>query len=111
MDLIQSRYNCDAGRGASRHGSARRLAPRFDARTARRYHPAMAVHALLQDLFFRSRIEATAEAAGVPVIVSGTVEELLGKMADAGGGAVLVDLGGGDAGLVGARGGVAAFRP
>lgn len=56
----------------------------------------MPVHALLQDLFFRSRIEATAHAAGVPVIVSGTIEELLEKMGDARGGAVLVDLGGGD---------------
>ena len=57
----------------------------------------MAVHALLRDLFFRSRIEATAEAAGVPVIVSGTIEELLHRMGEAGGGAVLVDLGGGGA--------------
>ena len=48
----------------------------------------MAVHALLRDLFFRSRIEATAEAAGVPVIVSGTVEELLERMREAGGRAV-----------------------
>jgi DNA-binding NarL/FixJ family response regulator len=55
----------------------------------------MPVHALLQDLFFRSRIEATADAAGVPVAVSGTVEELLEKMGCSGGGAVLVDLGGG----------------
>jgi DNA-binding NarL/FixJ family response regulator len=53
----------------------------------------MAVHALVTDLFFRSRIEATAEAAGVPVIVSGTVEELLGRMREAEGGTVLVDLG------------------
>lgn len=57
----------------------------------------MPVHALLQDLFFRSRIEATAQAVGVPVTVSGTVEELLEKMGNARGGAVLVDLGGGDA--------------
>jgi DNA-binding NarL/FixJ family response regulator len=70
----------------------------------------MAVHALLQDLFFRSRIEATAEAAGVPVTVSGTVEELLEKMADAGGGAVLVDLGGGAAGSDGARSAIDAIR-
>lgn len=57
----------------------------------------MAIHVLLRDLFFRSRIEATAEAAGVPVIVSGTIEELLGRMREAGGGAVLVDLGAGAA--------------
>jgi DNA-binding NarL/FixJ family response regulator len=53
----------------------------------------MALHALLRDLFFRSRIEATAEAAGVTVIVSGTIEELLERMREAGAGAVLVDLG------------------
>ncbi|HET6362766.1 MAG TPA: hypothetical protein VFH11_12025 [Gemmatimonadota bacterium] len=57
----------------------------------------MAVHALLRDLFFRSRIEATAEAAGVPVIVSGTFEELVERRREAGGGAVLVDLGAGAA--------------
>ena len=57
----------------------------------------MPVHALLRDLFFRSRIEATAEAAGVPVIVSGTIEELLEKMRERGSGAVLVDLGAGAA--------------
>ena len=57
----------------------------------------MPVHALLRDLFFRSRIEATAEAAGVPVIVSATVEELLEKMRKRGRGAVLVDLGAGAA--------------
>ena len=57
----------------------------------------MPVHALLRDLFFRSRIEATAEAAGVPVIVSGTIEELLERMRERGTGAVLVDLGAGAA--------------
>ena len=70
----------------------------------------MPVHALLQDLFFRSRIEATAEAAGVRVIVCGTVEELLGKMKDAEGGAVLVDLGGGGDGPDGARSAIDAIR-
>ena len=57
----------------------------------------MPVHALLRALVFRSRIEATAEAAGVPVIVSGTIEELLERMRERGTGAVLVDLGAGDA--------------
>ena len=85
-------------------------APRFDARPTRRYHPPMPVHALLRDLFFRSRIEATAEAAGVPVIVSGTVEELLGKMGHAKGGAVLVDLGGGADDSDGARNAIDAIR-
>ncbi|HJU86755.1 MAG TPA: hypothetical protein VJ788_05250 [Gemmatimonadota bacterium] len=55
----------------------------------------MTVHALLTDLFFRTRIEATAEAAGVPVTVSGTIEDLLEQMREAGGGGVLVDLGAG----------------
>ena len=70
----------------------------------------MAVHALLRDLFFRSRIEATAEAAGVPVIVSGNVEELLERMREAGGGAVLVDLGEGGDGSDGARTAIDAIR-
>ena len=70
----------------------------------------MAVHALLQDLFFRTRIEATAEAAGVPVIVSDTVEELLGKMGGTAGGAVLVDLGGGADGPDEARSAIDAIR-
>ncbi|HJR53268.1 MAG TPA: hypothetical protein VJ982_06090 [Gemmatimonadota bacterium] len=53
------------------------------------------VHALLDDLFFRSRIETTAEAAGVAVTISRTIEELLEERRKAGGGAVLIDLGGG----------------
>jgi DNA-binding NarL/FixJ family response regulator len=51
------------------------------------------VHALLDDLFFRSRIEATAEAAGVRLIVSRTLAELEDKIDEAGGAGVLVDLG------------------
>lgn len=51
------------------------------------------VHALLDDLFFRSRIEATAEAAGVRVLVSRTPAELADRLEEAGGGGVLVDLG------------------
>jgi len=51
------------------------------------------VHALLDDLFFRSRIEATAEAAGVRLIVSRTLAELLDRIDEAGGAGVLVDLG------------------
>jgi DNA-binding NarL/FixJ family response regulator len=77
--------------------------PHFDGRAIRRYHFPMPVHALLDDLFFRARIEATAAAAGVPVIVSGTVEELIGRMREDGGGAVLLDLGAGAA--VGSAGG------
>lgn len=50
------------------------------------------VHALLDDLFFRSRIEATAEAAGVHLIVSRTLTELLDRIDVAGGAGVLVDL-------------------
>lgn len=57
----------------------------------------MPVHVLLDDLFFRTRIEATAVAAGVQVIVSGTVADLLEKMRESRG-AVLVDLGGGSGG-------------
>ena len=51
------------------------------------------VHALLDDLFFRSRIEATAEAAGVRLIVSRTLADLLDRIDEAGGTGVLVDLG------------------
>jgi DNA-binding NarL/FixJ family response regulator len=51
------------------------------------------VHALLDDLFFRSRIEATAEAAGVRVIVSRTLAGLEDSLDEAGGTGVLVDLG------------------
>lgn len=51
------------------------------------------VHALLDDLFFRSRIEATAEAAGVRLLVSRTLEELLTEIHASGAGGVLVDLG------------------
>jgi DNA-binding NarL/FixJ family response regulator len=54
----------------------------------------MPVHVLLDDLFFRTRIEATASAAGVRVVVSGTVADLLERMRESWG-AVLVDLGGG----------------
>lgn len=50
------------------------------------------VHALLDDLFFRSRIEATAEAAGVRLIVSRTLAELIDRIDEAGGTGVLVDL-------------------
>jgi 2-keto-3-deoxy-6-phosphogluconate aldolase len=50
------------------------------------------VHALLDDLFFRARIEATAEAAGVRLIVSRTLAELEGRIDEAGGAGVLVDL-------------------
>ncbi|HUF88833.1 MAG TPA: response regulator [Gemmatimonadota bacterium] len=51
------------------------------------------VHALLDDLFFRTRIEATAEAAGVRLIVSRTPAELADRIEESGGAAVLVDLG------------------
>jgi DNA-binding NarL/FixJ family response regulator len=51
------------------------------------------VHALLDDLFFRSRIEATAAAAGVGLHVSRTLEELRGAVEAEGSGGVLVDLG------------------
>ncbi|HEY7472805.1 MAG TPA: hypothetical protein VIE68_10720 [Gemmatimonadota bacterium] len=51
------------------------------------------VHALLDDLFFRSRIEATAQAAGVRVLVSRTLAELEQRLDDGGGRGVLVDLG------------------
>lgn len=70
----------------------------------------MPVHALLRDLFFRSRIEATARAAGVPVIVSGTLEELLETMEGRERGAVLVDLGGGADGSDEARSAIDAIR-
>jgi DNA-binding NarL/FixJ family response regulator len=71
----------------------------------------MPVHALLDDLFFRARIEATAEAAGVPVIVSGTIEELIDRMREDGGGAVLLDLGAGTAeGSAGAGNAARAIR-
>jgi DNA-binding NarL/FixJ family response regulator len=51
------------------------------------------VHALLDDLFFRSRIEATAAAAGVDLHVSRTLEELREAVEAQGCGGVLVDLG------------------
>jgi len=51
------------------------------------------VHALLDDLFFRSRIEATAKAAGVRLLVSRTPAELIDRIEEAGGAGVLVDLG------------------
>lgn len=51
------------------------------------------VHALLDDLFFRSRIEATAAAAGVGLHVSRTLEELREAVEAEGSGGVLVDLG------------------
>lgn len=50
------------------------------------------VHALLDDLFFQSRIEATAEAAGVRVLVSRTPDELIDRLDASGGAGVLVDL-------------------
>lgn len=55
------------------------------------------VHALIDDLFFRARVETTAAAAGVPVAVSRTAAELTERLdaEDSGGGraTVLVDLG------------------
>jgi DNA-binding NarL/FixJ family response regulator len=51
------------------------------------------VHALLEDLFFRSRIEATAAAAGVGLLVSRTLKELRENIDASGAGGVLVDLG------------------
>ena len=51
------------------------------------------VHALLDDLFFRSRIEATAAAAGVRLLVARTLEELREAIEAEGGEGVLVDLG------------------
>ena len=50
------------------------------------------VHALIEDLFFRSRIEATAEAAGVPLLVFGSLAQLIGRIDAEGGRGVLVDL-------------------
>lgn len=54
--------------------------------------PRSPVHALLDDLFFRSRIEATAEAAGVPLLVSRDLPQLVGRIDADGGRGVLVDL-------------------
>ena len=51
-------------------------------------HP---VHALLDDLFFRARIESTAAAAGIPLVVSTSPSDLLERLGSGGGG-VLVDL-------------------
>jgi CheY-like chemotaxis protein len=51
------------------------------------------IHVLSDDLFFRSRIEATAEAAGVTVLVSRTTDELLARVEESGSVGVLVDLG------------------
>jgi DNA-binding NarL/FixJ family response regulator len=50
------------------------------------------VHVLLDDLFFRSRIEATAEAAGVPLYVSRALPQLVGRIDAEGGRGVLIDL-------------------
>ena len=58
-------------------------------------HPPMPVHALLRDLFFRSRIEATAKAAGVPVMSAARSEELLGRWETRRAEPYSVDLGGG----------------
>lgn len=54
--------------------------------------PPPPVHALVDDLFFRSRIESTAEAAGVSIVVSRSLPELVRHIEAAGGGGVLVDL-------------------
>ena len=54
--------------------------------------PPSPVHALLDDLFFRARIESTAEAAGIPLFVSRSLSQLVERMDSAGGGGVLVDL-------------------
>lgn len=54
--------------------------------------PPSPVHALLDDLFFRTRIEATAAAAGVPLLVSTALPHLIGRIDSEGGGGVLVDL-------------------
>ena len=55
--------------------------------------PPSPVHALLDDLFFRARIESTAEAAGIPLFVSRSLSQLVERMDAEGGVAVLVDLG------------------
>lgn len=55
--------------------------------------PPSPVHALVDDLFFRTRIESTAEAAGVPLLVSRSLAELVRRIDADGGAAVLVDLG------------------
>lgn len=55
--------------------------------------PPSPVHALVDDLFFRARIESTAAAAGVPLLVSRSLAELVRRIDADGGAAVLVDLG------------------
>lgn len=50
------------------------------------------VHALVDDLFFRAKIEATARAAGVPVAFARTTGEAAARLGD-GDALVLVDLG------------------
>ena len=86
---------------------------RVDGRRPGRYHPAMppeppararAVHALLDDLLIRARIESTAAAAGIPLIVSANPAELRERLG-AGAGGVLVDLA-----LPGAAEAIAALR-
>jgi len=65
--------------------------------------PTPPVHALLDDLFFRAKVEATASAAGVPVVFARTPGELAGQLdAHPGTATVLVDLQGAgcDAGVV-----------
>lgn len=67
--------------------------------------PTPPVHALLDDLFFRAKIEATASAAGVPVAFARTPDELAGRLdTHPGTATVLVDLQGAgrDADVVGA---------
>jgi len=55
--------------------------------------PTPPVHALLDDLFFRAKVEATASAAGVEVDFSKTPDELAGRLdAHPGTAIVLVDL-------------------
>jgi DNA-binding NarL/FixJ family response regulator len=54
--------------------------------------PSSPVHALTDDLFFRSRIETTAEAADVPLLVSRTLAQLVGRIDGEGGRGILVDL-------------------
>lgn len=53
------------------------------------------IHVLLDDLFFRARIEATAGSTGAAVAFSRTPEELEERLGEGGGPAtVIVDLGG-----------------
>jgi DNA-binding response OmpR family regulator len=55
--------------------------------------PPSPVHALVDDLFFRAKIEATASAAGLGVDFARDGEELAARIGDDGGTIVLVDLG------------------